>query len=57
MPRDPDRIPLVLAALERYWTKHPDLRLGQIVSNVSGKYDPFYLDDTDLLTALEKAEK
>ena len=56
MPRDPDRIPLVLAALERYWTKHPDLRLGQIVSNVSGKYDPFYLEDANLLTALEKAD-
>jgi hypothetical protein len=31
--RDPDRIPLILAAIEREWKKTPDLRLGQLLMN------------------------
>ena len=61
--RDPNRIPEVLAALGEYWQKHPDLRLGQIVSNAtywgddSGAFhlDPFYLEDDRLLAALKEA--
>ena len=29
--RDPDRIPEILAAIEREWKKTPDLRLGQLL--------------------------
>jgi hypothetical protein len=32
--RSPDRIPMILAALEREWLKAPDLRLGQLVVNL-----------------------
>jgi hypothetical protein len=32
--RDPDRIPMILAALERRWNEDPDLRLGQLLLNV-----------------------
>lgn len=32
--RDPDRIPMVLAALEREWRKDPDARLGQLLVNL-----------------------
>lgn len=31
--RDPDRIPIILGALEREWRKAPDLRLGQLLIN------------------------
>ena len=33
-PRDPDRIPLVLEALEREWRRNPDLRLAQLIVNL-----------------------
>lgn len=33
--RDPDRIPLVLRELERIWQRHPDWRLGQLLSNLA----------------------
>ena len=32
--RDPERIPLVLAAVERQWRKNPDARLGQVIVNL-----------------------
>lgn len=34
MPRDPNRIPHVLRALEAAWRRYPDLRLGQLIENV-----------------------
>jgi hypothetical protein len=32
--RDPERIPLVLAAVERQWRRDPDARLGQVLVNL-----------------------
>jgi hypothetical protein len=32
--RDPDRIPMILAALEREWRKDTDSRLGQLIVNL-----------------------
>ena len=32
--RDPGRIPLMLAAVERQWRKEPDQRLGQLIVNL-----------------------
>lgn len=32
--RDPERIPLILAAIEREWRQSPDLRLGQLIVNL-----------------------
>lgn len=49
--RDPKRINKVLELLRTYWLSHPDLRLGQIVSNASGIRqldDPFYMEDDQL---------
>jgi hypothetical protein len=31
--RDPKRIERILSLLKIYWTKYPDLRLGQILGN------------------------
>ena len=33
-PRDPDRIPQVLEAIEHEWRKDPDIRLGQMLVNL-----------------------
>lgn len=35
--RNPNRIPLVLGAIEREWRKNPDLRLGQLIVNAIGR--------------------
>lgn len=51
--RDPNRIPKVLEIIGLYWMKYPDLRLGQIIGNVSSI--PYYLEDDDLIEALEEA--
>lgn len=40
--RDPNRIPVIIAALGELWQKNPDLRLGQIISNASIQ---FYTED------------
>jgi uncharacterized protein YihD (DUF1040 family) len=55
--RDPERIPLVLAALERRWSQEPDLRLGQLLVDLTrdlrSDSDPlFELSDGELLRRL-----
>lgn len=57
--RDPKRIPKVLKVIERYWSMHPDLRLGQLISIANGTHrarqnlphsdDVFNIEDDDLL--------
>jgi hypothetical protein len=55
--RPPERIDTVLSELESYWKEHPDLRLGQIISNISNKNgfgdDPFYMEDDTVLNQLQ----
>ena len=34
--RDPKRIIRITSSLAAYWTKHPDLRLGQLIENIFG---------------------
>ena len=34
--RDPVRIRSILEEIERIWVQHPDWRLGQLVSNLTG---------------------
>lgn len=57
--RDPNRIPQILAAIEKIWLEDPDLRLGQlmvIATNFSGKKvtcpEIFSLEDDDILKGL-----
>jgi uncharacterized protein YihD (DUF1040 family) len=59
--RDKDRIDEVLEEIETYWKENPDLRLAQIVVNISqengyGK-DPFYMEDSTLLSTLFRKNK
>ena len=59
--RNPDRIPEMLKELEEFWKQVPDLRLGQIISNLSYESmknnDPFYMEDDNLLELLKHKNK
>jgi len=62
--RDPNRIPTVLGLLGKFWMKNPDLRLGQIISNINAsRYgiskdrDIFYLEDEELIHTLKELVK
>jgi hypothetical protein len=58
--RDPARIDRILAALGEYWKANPDLRLGQIVANLTVKAterhvaapEIFYVEDDKIEIAL-----
>lgn len=45
--RDPSRIPDVLAAVERVWREHPDIRFFQLIDNL--KYQLGYQDQAWLI--------
>ena len=52
--RDPERIPNLLARLERVWKAHPDLRLGQLISNTAkDEFTLFYIEDEELIEKME----
>lgn len=52
-PRDPERIPRVLGKLALLWEASPDLRLGQLLVNLTGSPDPFYVEDDRLESAID----
>jgi hypothetical protein len=57
--RDPDRIPVVLAHIERLWRLHPDWRLGQLISNLASWSDPtrdlvWDIEDEVLIAEVER---
>ena len=56
--RNKSRIDYILGILEFFWKANPDLRLGQILSNVSSVVinnpDSYYLEDNELKEQLEK---
>lgn len=63
--RDPNRIPRILNLLRTYWEENPDLRMGQIVVNLTpGRFqresdagwkmmDPYHVED-DMWEAILK---
>lgn len=56
--RREEQIDLVLYELLKFWKKHPELRLGQIIANTSGFLgikDSFYLTDKELYESLKKS--
>ena len=49
--RNPERIPEVLALLQKGWEKVPDWRFGQLIENFKryvGISDLFYIEDDKL---------
>jgi len=53
MARDPKRIPRICALLQWYWTRYPNLRLGQIVGNMAQGMPEYYVEDSIVEQALE----
>lgn len=51
--RDPKRIDRICDLLEDFWKQVPDWRLGQLISNVIGRRDPFFIEDEDMEKSLE----
>lgn len=49
--RDQQRIPKLLSAIGELWMEHPDLRLGQIMSNAA---ITFYTEDDKALIELQR---
>lgn len=59
--RDPNRIPVLLATIEKIWAESPDLRLMQLLLNLcshqgGGHYspDPYFIEDDVVLELLTK---
>lgn len=51
--RDPKRIDRICDLLRILWKQVPDWRLGQLISNVIGRRDPFFFEDEDMEKSLE----
>ena len=52
-PRDPERVGRIAEKLARAWAMAPDLRLGQLVVNLTGTADPFYVEDDNMEKRLD----
>lgn len=50
--RDPNRIDVICDLLRDVWKQVPDWRLGQLLFNVTGKYDIFYVEDDVMANGL-----
>jgi len=47
--KDPSRIPVTLAALQKAWLRLPEMRLGQLLIYLTAQEkDPFFVEDTVL---------
>jgi hypothetical protein len=52
--RNVTRIRPLMERLIAVWERHPDLRLGQIVSNASPERDSFSIEDEALIRSIER---
>lgn len=52
--RVPKRMDEVLRMVKDIWDQYPDFRLGQLLVNVCGKSDLFYVEDENLVKALQR---
>lgn len=56
MGAEAEHVDRVLAAVRDYWTRHPDLRLGQLIknaaSNASYGGSVYFIKDSELLDGL-----
>ena len=55
--RDINRIDTVLSEIKSIWEKNPDLRLGQLISNVIRDPALYYIEDEDLVKVLKELYK
>lgn len=52
--RPEDRIDRICEKLREAWHKVPDWRIGQLLDNILGVNDPFYVEDTETEKALDR---
>lgn len=55
--RDAKRINVILQELSNLWHKYPDLRLGQLISNVIQDPALYYIEDDKLIEVLKEFYK
>ena len=51
--RNPKRISKILKELEEIWKRNPDLRLMQLIVNVFGEENLYYLEEDELISNLK----
>lgn len=51
--RDPKRIDDIMRRLKKLWKVFPDLRLGQLLGNCLNYQQLYYLEDEDVMKAVE----
>ena len=56
-PKNPKRIDRMIKIVETYWKENPDLRLGQLIGNMSETNDAYFMSDELLEQCLIKALK
>ena len=54
IPRNPERIDLILERLKVAWKKHPDMRLGQLLAVCTESSNIAGVEDDDLLAGIER---
>lgn len=54
MARNPNRMFTVLSELFLVWKESPDLRLGQLLSNLANTSDLFYLEDENMVARMRE---
>jgi hypothetical protein len=56
MPRDPERISIVIDTLKQFWERNPDFRFGQLVMGIARTGEPapklFNMEDDEFLKHL-----
>jgi len=52
--RDPKRIPKMLNELKGIWSTFPDLRLGQLLVNVTERSTLYYMEDDELMKKIRQ---
>lgn len=55
--RDPNRIDVICDLLRDVWKEFPDWRLGQLIFNLTSRYDCFYVEDNVLEEALKRLKE
>ena len=51
--RNPNRIDGILEGIKKVWKENPDMRLGQLLSNVLRDPALYYVEDEQLVRLLE----
>lgn len=54
IPRNPERIDLILERLKVAWKKYPDMRLGQLLAVCTESSNIADVEDVDLLAGIER---